>query len=760
MVSIMEDPEEGWGRFRNLPIQRKLFFTIALTLGFAILVASSALLIYEARSFRPRTLEKAESRAEMLAEILVPPMEFDDSATCAAYLRTLRHTPDISSAVLCDTGRNAIASYSRTAGDPFPHRVRTLPTGPTFGPHELMYLLPVSDHGHLLGYLALREELPSFLERLPQYGIMLSVIALSLLALAAMLALVLKHTVTAPIVALAGIAKAVTEDKDYGQRVKAGGKDEVGSMTAAFNMMLDALEQREHSLLESRALLQSVIDNSMSIIFVKDPEGRYILINRRFEDIFHVSLQSVRGRTDRDIFPEESAEAYRAGDLRALAGGRPVEMEEQIPQDDGRHTYITVKYPLRDAAGKVYAVCGIATDITQIKNYEEQLRQSQKMEAIGRLAGGISHDFNNLLTAINGYSMMALQSVEAANSIHGFLEEILKAGERAAGLTRQLLAYSRKQILEPRIWNLNEIVMDIEKMLRRLIGEDVRLTTRLAPDLKMVKVDRGQLEQIILNLALNARDAMTGGGELIVKTGNAFLDGAYAATHPEVAAGPYVQLEVSDTGSGMNRQVMSHLFEPFFTTKEPGKGTGLGLSVVYGIVQQSGGSISVSSEPGKGTTFSIYLPTTPVSGTSQPEGGKLPEGGAFRGKETVLLVEDEEVVRRFTRHILEAQGYAVLEAVDGVKALEAIAGHAGPVDLILSDVVMPHMGGPELAERLRKESRDIPMLFISGYADGGAASLGPFADGNDFLQKPFSPYNLAKKVREILDRVRTSEPES
>jgi two-component system cell cycle sensor histidine kinase/response regulator CckA len=429
---------------------------------------------------------------------------------------------------------------------------------------------------------------------------------------------------------------------------------------------------------------------------------------------------------------------------------RAVEAEEEIMQADGLHTYITVKCPLRDGTGRLYAVCGISTDITERKRVEEQLRQAQKMEAIGQLAGGIAHDFNNILTAINGYSAMGLEMMDAGHPLHRVMRQINQSGERAAVLTRQLLAYSRKQVLEPKVWDVNVIVADMEGMLKPLIGENIELMKELAREPAWVKVDRGQLEQIVMNLCVNARDAMANGGKLMLETGVSVLHAADPKSDGK--PGPHVVLSISDTGHGMPPDVKSKIFEPFFTTKEVGKGTGLGLSVVYGIVKQSHGSITVYSEPGQGTVFRIYLPEAGPEGRPVPESPPPKDMSSYRGKETVLLVEDEEFVRQFTRAALESKGYSVVEAGNGVQALAALADPESSIDLVVTDVVMPDMGGQALAGRIRGLKTSPPILFISGYSEAAMARNGIIESGEDFIQKPFTPHDLARKIREVLDR--------
>ncbi|MGZ6987360.1 MAG: CHASE domain-containing protein [Thermoanaerobaculia bacterium] len=393
-----------------------------------------------------------------------------------------------------------------------------------------------------------------------------------------------------------------------------------------------------------------------------------------------------------------------------------------------------------------------ATDLrraaTQQRRLEEQLVQSQKMEGIGRLAGGVAHDFNNLLTAILGYAELMEPQLED-EGLRSELREIRLAGERAAALTRQLLAFSRRQVMQPRTLDLNTIVSDVEKMLARLIGEDVTLVTRLDPALGSVEADPGQLEQVLMNLSVNARDAMPEGGTLTFETANAVLDADFAAVHPGALPGAYVVLTVTDSGTGMTDEVRGHAFEPFFTTKEKGKGTGLGLATAYGIVKQSGGYITVDSEAGHGSTFRIYLPR--VEGTAVVSGRTTISSLLPVGTETILLVEDEAGVRRLSLTVLETQGYVVLEAPSGDVALQVARSETGPIHLVVTDVVMPGMNGRELWDRLKVLRPDSRVLFMSGYTDDAIARHGVLEPGIAFLQKPFTPFSLAQKVREVLD---------
>jgi signal transduction histidine kinase/CheY-like chemotaxis protein len=393
----------------------------------------------------------------------------------------------------------------------------------------------------------------------------------------------------------------------------------------------------------------------------------------------------------------------------------------------------------------------IARDTRERQRLEEQLRQAQKMEAVGRLAGGIAHDFNNLLCIITGYSTLVAEGLPPDQPLREFVGEIGKAADRAAGLTQQLLAFSRKQMLVPRILNLNTSLTDLDKMLRRLLGEDIELVLNLSPDLYSIKADQGQLEQVFMNLAVNSRDAMPRGGRLTFATANVELDAAALRDRPGAMPGAYVRLEVSDTGCGMDREVLDHLFEPFFTTKGQGKGTGLGLATVFGIVNQSGGHIEVWSEPGRGATFRIFLPRAGSVETTKPEvpaEDSAPRGGV----ETLLLVEDEDSLRALACHTLRQHGYHILAAADGEEALEVSRRHNGPIHLLVSDVVMPKLSGSALAERLLVERPGLKILFMSGFTDSALFRHGVISGEMECLLKPFTATALAEKVREVLDR--------
>jgi PAS domain S-box-containing protein len=514
----------------------------------------------------------------------------------------------------------------------------------------------------------------------------------------------------------------------------------------------------ENKAREAQAYLASIVEYSDQAIVGHDMKGLVTSWNRAAEKLFGYKADEILGKQVSLLMPPELRDEGTAFVERAREGTVIDQLDTLRRRKDGALVEVRVTLsPLRDAAGEVVGVVGMASDLRERKRAEdavtrlrEQLQHAQRVEAIGRLAGGIAHDFNNALSVVLTYATLVLQDLPEGEPARADILEIQRAGQRAARLTQQLLAFSRQQVLQPKVLDLNETLSGMRDMLQRLLGEDIELSLLAATGLGRVNVDPGQVEQIIMNLAVNARDAMPRGGKLTIETSNVELDAEYAAAHLGATPGRYVMLAVCDTGSGMDADTRSRIFEPFFTTKELGKGTGLGLSTVLGIVQQSGGSISVYSEVGVGTTFKVYLPRTDRDVDVTPS--QLPPTADGGGGETILLVEDEQQVREVASLILRRGGYKVLLAENGEQGLAVAEEHGKGIDLLITDVVMPRMNGRQLVERLTPRWPDLKVLFMSGYTDDAIVHHGVLEEGVDFLQKPITPDALLKRVHEVLDR--------
>jgi two-component system cell cycle sensor histidine kinase/response regulator CckA len=510
-------------------------------------------------------------------------------------------------------------------------------------------------------------------------------------------------------------------------------------------------KKTERALRETNQTLQALIEALPLAVIALDRAGTPTMWNSAAERIFGWKAEEVLGRSY-PIVPDDRLEEHRTLFRAALERGEMVAgVETQRVRKDGSLVEVAIwSAPIRDAGGQVRISIDLYADVTERRHLEEQLRQAQKMDAVGRLAGGVAHDFNNLLTAIKGFGQLMLDDLEPADPLHGYAEQIQQATDRAASLTRQLLTFSRRQVLEPKVLDLNAVVANTNQLLGRLVGANIEL--RIVPDplLGQVKVDPGQVEQMLMNLVVNARDAMPHGGTLTIETRNIRVNSEDARLHPGMAVGSYAMLAVSDTGCGMDRQTQARIFEPFFTTKDQGKGTGLGLSTVYGIVKQSGGHIWVYSEPGQGSIFKVYLPRV-LEQAQAPAEEELPALPVSAGTETVLLVEDEEVVRVLARKVLQKKGYRVLEATNGADALLICRKASERIHLLLTDVVMPGMNGHELATQVVSLRPGIQVLYMSGYAEDAIVHHGVLDEGIAFLEKPLSPAGLALKLREVLD---------
>jgi len=514
--------------------------------------------------------------------------------------------------------------------------------------------------------------------------------------------------------------------------------------------LITARDVSERRQLEERVFrLAAIVESSNDAICGEDLDDTIVSWNAAAERLYGYTAAEAVGRPVYLLVPPDEEGRLRAVLERLRHGEQVPPFEALRRHKDGKLIPVSIsRSVIRDIHGRIIGTAAFHRDIRARLRLEEGLRQSQKMEAIGQLAGGVAHDFNNLLTIINGYAEILLTRPDLGAWARPFVEEIAKAGQRSASLTTQLLAFSRRQVLEPQTLNINERIQGIENILRRVIGEDVTLTTCLASDLGPVKADPGQIDQVFLNLAVNARDAMPTGGKLTITTANVEISDAHSNGHAQAPPGRYVLLAINDTGIGMTPEIQAHVFEPFFTTKERGKGTGLGLAVVHGVITQSGGHILVESQVGRGTTFKIYLPQVGEWKATRKSHPRIEI--APRGNETILLVEDEDGVRRFARRSLELAGYRVLEASHGGEGVRIAEQFEGPIHLLISDVVMPEMGGPQLADRLAVLRPDTKVLFLSGYTDDDVVRQGLQAADLNFMRKPFSMEMLSRKVREVL----------
>jgi two-component system cell cycle sensor histidine kinase/response regulator CckA len=758
---------------QNLPIKRKLMTVMMLTSSAALLLSCVGFVGYQLLSYIQDVKQDLATLGDVIAANSTAALSFRDQSSAEETLRGLKAEPRILKACLYAQDGTLFVTYSRDgSGQICPP---SIPRGgsATFEHNRLTLSRNVQLDGQTIGTLCLQADLgPEVLAYLKRAAnILLFVMAASLLA-ALFLSRKLQHFISDPILGLANVARVVTDKKDYSIRAEPQSGDETGLLIGAFNEMLGQIQRRDDALrgandeLErhvqertkelraSEASLRLMFDNNPLPTWVHDAATlQFLQVNDAAlnhygytrDEFLRMTIGQIRPAEDPPS-PFESAAGPGVG-LQFCGGLRHQKKGGEI--FDAEIASHTLELPGRKA------VLVVVQDVMERKRAEaalrmseQQLRQSQKMEAVGRLAGGVAHDFNNLLTVMLGYCDILLQRTEPSNPHCRHVEEIQRAGERAASLTRQLLAFSRKQVLQPKILGLNTIVFGLDKMLRRLIGEDIELRTVLEPDLENVKADPGQIEQVIMNLAVNARDAMPRGGKLTIQTANVLIDQANSNRKREMTPGRYVMLAVSDTGVGMTDDVKTHLFEPFFTTKGTGKGTGLGLATSYGIIKQSEGEIQVYSEPGHGTTFKIYLPCT-VEKTTGAENGLKPKP-LPHGNETILVVEDEPGVRGLT---CDECGYTVLESCDGADGLRVAHEYdLRKIDLTVSDVIMPIMSGKELADRLRVLRPDIKILLTSGYTDEALAHHGVLEMGLAFLEKPFSRAKLAQTVREILDK--------
>lgn len=740
-----------------------------LVSGIALLLACSAFAAYELADFRTTMVRSLSTQAQIVGANSASALLFNDPDSARDTLSALTAAPNILSAGIYTPSGEPFAIWPRGQEDKMSKPA--IPTGQTefsrFTGSELILMRAIEFQGKRIGTVEIHSDLGEVRDRLVRYArIVAVVLAMSLLA-AFILSSIFQKATARPIVQLAETARIVSREKRYSVRAPTPtAKDEISVLTEAFNEMLGQIQERDTAL-------QTAIEA------LRQSEERYRLVSEISSDYVY-SLKvtqsggltcewitdrftQITGYTSGEINLRGWRSLYHSGDLavadqhyETLLSGQPDSTEVRIVTRGQRVRWIRIYDRPIGGPGHVERIYGAAQDITVQKQLEEQLLQTGKMEAIGQLAGGVAHDFNNLLTVIRGYGDLLKKQPDLHEASKEQIDEILEAARRASELTRQLLAFGRGQVLQLRNVSVNRVLDGMESLLRRLIGEDVELVIIRGSDVGLVKADPGQLEQVVMNLAVNARDAMPTGGRLTIETANVTLNEDEAGQHGVVAAGPYVMLSVSDTGAGMDAETLARAFEPFFTTKDAGKGTGLGLAMVYGIVKQSGGDIRVLTEPGRGTTFRIYLPRLESGVEAAVESPPFQLRPFGQGSETILVLEDETALRSLIRQVLAGRGYTVLDTGDPTEAVRICEQRGTTIHLLVTDVIMPKMSGPQVVERVIKLCPEMRILYISGYTARALAQLGegpagPGQPGISFFAKPFAPEALADKVREVLD---------
>ncbi|MDE3058942.1 MAG: response regulator, partial [Bacteroidota bacterium] len=576
----------------------------------------------------------------------------------------------------------------------------------------------------------------------------LSLFSVVVLLITGAIGFIISNGISKPIAALVkGTGEISRGNYDY--RIAMQTQGEMQFLAQKFEEMSVSLKEKISRIGETEQQLQAILDSSAAIISVKDIQGRFLLVNRRFESVFNVKREHLIGKTDFDIFPKEIAELYAENDRRVLASGGPVEREEFVRQNDGVHTYISNRFPLFDSSGKAYAVCGFSTDITDRKRLEETLRQAQKMESIGTLAGGIAHDFNNILAIILGYiARMERGKLDKQKTAAGF-EAMRKATQRGADLVRQILTFARKTDILLESVKINDVAEELLKMLTETFPKMITFTLDLDKHLPSIVGDAGQIQQALLNLCVNARDAMPNGGTLTIRTFS--VDAAFMKKKFDEADNiSYACISVADSGTGMDAATRARIFEPFFTTKERGRGTGLGLAVVFGVVKSHHGFIDVESEVGHGTTFNLHFPVPP--GFEESITTMKEEEQTQSGSELILLVEDEEILRELVKSSLEEKGYRVIEAADGKEAVETYRAHKNEIAVVLCDMGLPKIGGWDAFQMMRQINPDVSVIFASGYLDPELKTQIIKDGAKDFVQKPYEPETITKRIREVIDR--------
>ncbi len=732
---------------RNLTIRKKLTLILMLTSATAVLMACLPFYAMVVDHYRQSYRDDLTSLAKVLGYNCQAALAFNIPEDADKVLESLKARPSISFAEIHDNSGYLFAVY----GDNNPVASASN-TGTVDQDEQLSGFMKITQDitldNNIIGTLSLYDDMRQLhVARKLAVSILFPVVFIAL-GIAFILASLLQKFISKPISDLVSVSHRISENQDYSMRARKHGEDELGRLVDAFNNMLDLIEKRDSALRESEKRFRTLVDQAVDAFFLFDTDGNFVDVNRQACNSLGYNREELLSMTISDIDGTDEAIKSWGKYWECLASGDPVTIEAVYRRKDGTSFPVEVGLGLLELGGQAF-ILGLAREISERKLLEEQLRHAQKMEAIGRLSGGVAHDFNNILTTILGYSEMAMMKIQEDASIYKDIKAIHTAGERAAALTRQLLAFSRKQVMEMRVINLNDLIANMGSMLARLIGEDVEMEQQMQASNANIMADAGQIEQIVMNLAVNARDAMPYGGRLVIETDEVELDENYAHKNKGIKPGSYIMLSITDTGTGMSQKVVEKIFEPFFTTKKVGKGTGLGLATVYGIVKQHNGQIFVYSEPDIGTTFKIYFPA--ASGPVENRIDKKMKTMA-PGTEAVLVVDDEPSVLRLISDTLEPLGYRILKASCGKDALAICEKKKGKIDLLLTDVIMPGMNGWELAKAIKAICPNIKLAFTSGYTDNVITHLGVLNPEVFFLSKPLLPSVLTAKLREILDK--------
>jgi PAS domain S-box-containing protein len=773
---------------------RKIKVKMALAISLAITLSALFIYLYFPRQLQKQAVQiikvEANSVAEMIAFSIGPAVFFKDSVTVEEILTIAAHNQDVVYAMICDPRERIIASLNPQKAETLQYKVVPKEQNLLTGDGVFRLVLPLTLRKQIIGRIYVGFSISALNQKILQSRKTVALVSLLIFLAGILFAVSISALITAPLIHISKAANAIAEG-DLSQRAAVHSDDEVGQLAKSFNIMVGRLqsaykeleslnrdlEKRVHErtealeseiaerrktesiLHETYSQLHTLIQAIPDVIQFKDPHGKIQIFNRAFAKFVGMKHYDILGKTDAEVFSAEVAEYWKKTDIEAVAKRKMSRPDEHtFVLNQKTMVFSTTKAPLFDESGKILGLLAVSRDITEQKEadderrrIETQLLQAQKMEAVGILAGGIAHDFNNLLTAIIGSAEMGLRNLREGDPLYYDLFEIQRAGERAADLTRQLLYFSRKQHMQFKKIVLNQLIEGLFKMFHRLIGEDITIYTELSPDLWPLEGDTGTLEQVIMNLAVNARDAMPGGGSLTLKTENFECREACDPLSLESKPGKYIHLSAADTGTGMDRETQQHIFEPFFTTKAVGKGTGLGLSVVYGIIKQHGGWVNVISQSGAGSTFHIYLPAKLDKSEEKPfsQDGDTVLDVKGRG-ECILIIEDEMRLSQFLRRALEENGYEVFLANNAHEAQDVFNREKGRFDLVLSDVVLPGKGGLELMEVFRSRRPELKVLLSSGYTDYKNQWPMIQEKGYRFLQKPYNLHELLRTIRLII----------